>query len=464
MKVTQEKLDQSRVALQIEVGGAETTKYYEKAIKKLSSDANIPGFRKGKIPRQVILQRMGQSQIKAMAIESLLEPSLNDAIKQESIPAIGNYQVTSNFDELLLNYVPGQSLTFGAAVDVPPEVKLSTYTGLSVKAEEIAYDSAQVDDFIDQRRREKATTIPVVDRAAKLDDLAVVDYNGKLTATDTEISGAKAEDFELELSEGKFIADLVNGIVGMNIGETKNVEVVFPADYPREELASQAAVFVVTLKDLKEQELPALDDDFAKEVSDLETMTAFKESIETRFQEQAKKSTDQNIRKALETALIDVASGDLPETLIEKETLNILNEMANQFSQYGMDINKLFNRDTIPKMKENCRPDAIKNLTRELAIAEIAKQEGISVSDEEIVAKMAEIIPQLGDQQIDENRLRTFIVDDLQKEKTLDWLKERAQVELVPQGSLKEDDEDEDDDAIPQSGGYANETPATVVE
>jgi trigger factor len=314
MKVTQEKLDQSRIGLQIEVGGAETTKYYEKAIKKLSSDANIPGFRKGKIPRQVILQRMGQSQIVAMAIESLLEPSLNDAIKQESIPAIGNYQVTSNFDDLLVNYVPGESLTFGATVDVPPEVKLSNYTGLSVKAEEIAYDPAQVDDFIDQRRREKATTIPVVDRPAKLEDLAVVDYNGKLTATDTEISGAQAEDFELELSEGKFIADLVNGIVGMSIGETKNVEVVFPADYPREELASQAAVFVVTLKDLKEQELPALDDDFAKEVSDLETMVAFKESIETRFQEQAKKSTDQNIRKALETALIDVASGDLPET------------------------------------------------------------------------------------------------------------------------------------------------------
>jgi trigger factor len=456
MKVTQEKLDQSRIGLQIEVGGAETTKYYEKAIKKLSSDANIPGFRKGKIPRQVILQRMGQSQIKAMAIESMLEPSLNDAIKQESIPAIGNYQVTSDFNELLLNYVPGQSLTFGATVDVLPEVKLSNYTGLSVKAEEILYDAAQVDDFIDQRRREKATTIPVVDRPAKLEDIAVVDYNGKLTATDTEISGAQAEDFELELSEGKFIADLVNGIVGMSIGETKNVEVVFPADYPREELAAQAALFVVTLKDLKEQELPALDDDFAKEVSDLETMAAYQQSIETRFQEEAKKSTDRNIRQALENALIDVASGDLPETMIERETLNILNEMANQFQQYGMDVNKLFNSETIPKMKENCRPDAIKNLNRELAIAEIAKQEGISVSDQEIVTRMGEIIPQLGDQKIDEQRLRIFIVDELQKEKTLDWLKERAQVELLPLGSLKNQDGDDTDDAI--------ETPATVVE
>jgi trigger factor len=437
MKVTQEKLDQSRIGLQIEVSGDQTTKYYELAIKKLSSDANIPGFRKGKIPRQVILQRMGQTQIKAMAIESLLEPSINQAIKQESVPAIGNYQVTSDFEGLLKSYVPGESLTFGAAVDVPPEVILSTYTGLSVKAEEIVYNPEQVDDFIEQRRREKATIIPVVDRPAKLDDIAVVDYNGKF-ADGTEISGAQAEDFEIELSEGKFIADLVNGMVGMSIGATKNVDVVFPADYPREELADRAAVFEVVLKDLKEQELPALDDDFAQEVSDLETMDAYRESIETRFQAEAKQATDRNIRQAIETALTDVASGDLPETAIEQETLNIINEMANQFRQYGMDINQIFNRETIPKMKENCRPDAIRNLRRALAISEIAKQEQISVSDEEINVKMVEILPQLTGEKIDRDRLRAFIIDDLQKEKTLDWLKERSQVELVPQGSLTE--------------------------
>ncbi len=437
MKVTQEKLDQSRIGLQIEVSGDQTTKYYELAIKKLSSDANIPGFRKGKIPRQVILQRMGQTQIKAMAIESLLEPSINQAIKQESVPAIGNYQVTSDFEELLKSYVPGESLTFGAAVDVPPEVILSNYTGLSVKAEEIVYKPEQVDDFIEQRRREKATIIPVVDRPAKLDDIAVVDYNGKL-ADGTEISGAQAEDFEIELSEGKFIADLVNGMVGMSIGATKNVDVVFPADYPRDELADRAAVFEVVLKDLKEQELPVLDDDFAQEVSDLETMDAYRESIETRFQAEAKQATDRNIRQAIETALTDVASGDLPETEIEQETLNIINEMANQFRQYGMDINQIFNRDTIPKMKENCRPDAIKNLRRSLAISEIAKQEQISVSDEEINVKMVEILPQLTGEKIDRDRLRAFIIDDLQKEKTLDWLKERSQVELVPEGSLTE--------------------------
>ncbi len=446
MKVTQEKLEHSRIGLQIEVTGDQTTKYYERAIKNLTVNANIPGFRKGKIPRQVVLQRMGQTQVKAMALEALLEPSINEAIKQEAVPAIGNYQITSNFDELLQNFVPGQTLTFGATVDVPPAVTLGTYTGLAVKAEEIVYEPAQVEDFIDRQRREKATIIPVVGRAARLEDIAVVDYNGKL-ADGTEISGAQADDFDIELSEGKFISDLVHGIVGMSVGETRNVNVVFPADYAREDLAAQPAIFKVVLKDLKEQELPSLDDDFAKEASDFDTLTEYQESIATRFQEQAQKSTDQNIITALETALIDVAEADLPETLIERETMNILNQMANQFSQYGMDVNKLFTRETIPKMKENCRTDAINNLKQQLAIAEIAQKESIVVSDEDIVAKMSEVLPQLAGENIDENRLRAYITEDLQKEKTLAWLKDHAKVELVPQGSLKLADADEETSA-----------------
>ncbi len=450
MKVTQEKLEQSRIGLQIEVSGDQTTKYYEQAIKKLSTNANIPGFRKGKIPRQVILQRVGQTQIKATALDALLEPAMNEAIKQESVPAIGNYQITSDFEELLKNYVPGQVLIFNAAVDVPPAVELGTYTGLAITAEEIVYKPEVVDEFIEEKRREKATIVPVVDRSAQIDDIAVVDYNGKL-ADGTEISGASAEDFDVELSEGKFIADLVNGIVGMNIGDTRDIDVVFPADYPREELAAQPAIFHVVLKDLKAQELPALDDDFAKEASDFDTLPEFRESIEKRFQEQAQKSTDRNIFDAIEAAIIDVATVDLPETSIERETINILNQMANQFTQYGMDVNKLFTRETVPKMKENCRPDAINNLKQQLAIEEIAKQEGISATDEEIAAKITEIRPQLAGQDIDQNRLRDFVTEDLRKEKTLEWLKERAQVKLVPEGSLKSTVDDDEDEAKGES-------------
>jgi trigger factor len=446
MKVTQEKLDQSRIGLQIEVTGEQTTKYYEQAIKNLTANANIPGFRKGKIPRQVILQRVGQAQIKAMAIENLLESTIEEAVKQESVPALGNYQLISTFDELVAKFIPGQVLSFGASVDVPPSPKLGTYTSLEIKAEEIVYDPQKVDEFLENQRREKSTVVPVEGRAAKIDDIAVVDYSGKLGSTGEEIQGAQASDFEMELSEGKFISDLVNGIVGMSAGETKEINVTFPEDYPREDLAAQPATFTVTLKDLKERELPALDDDLAKSVSDFDTLAELRESVETRFQEQAENSTNRNIREAIENALIDVVEVELPETLIDREIINILNVMAQQFSQYGMDVNRLFNRDTIPQMKENCRPDAIKNLKRELAITEISKQEGISVTDEEIAAKMSEVMSQLAGENIDEDRLRDYVTQDLSKEKTLDWLKEKVKVELVPEGSLSTDDEDEDQD------------------
>ena len=428
MKVTQEKLDKSRIGLQIEVGGDQTNKYYEQAIRKLTTTANIPGFRKGKIPRQVIIQRMGQSQVKGMALEALLEPAMNDAIKQESIPAIGGYQIAASFDDLLASYVPGQPFTFDATVDVAPEPSLGTYTGLAITAEEILYDAKQVDDFIDQKRREKATTVPVVGRAAKLEDIAVVDYDGKL-ADGTPIEGAKAEDFDIELSDGKFITDLVNGIVGMSVGETRNVDVVFPKDYAREDLAAQAAIFHVVLKDLKEQELPALDDDFAKEASDFETLVEFQESIKAKFQEQATKSTTQNILSSIETAIVDVVEVDLPETMLEEEMMNILNQMASQFQQYGMDVNKFFTRETIPKMKENCRPDAIKNLKRELGIAEIAEKEGIVVTDEAIATKMSEVLPTLAGQDIDEARLLAYIKEDLRKQLTLTWLMQEMRVD-----------------------------------
>jgi trigger factor len=171
----------------------------------------------------------------------------------------------------------------------------------------------------------------------------------------------------------------------------------------------------------------------------------FKESIATKFQEQATKSTTQNVLSAIETALVDVATVDLPETLIERETMNILNQMATQFTQYGMDVNKLFTRETIPKMKENCRPDAVLNLKRELAIVEIAQKEGITVTDDEIATKMSEVLPQLAGQDIDEVRLYAYITEDLKKEKTLTWLKEQAKIELVPEGSLKPADADENE-------------------
>ncbi len=435
MKVTQEKLAHSQVGLQIEVPAAQVKTYHEQAIQNLIRNANIPGFRKGKVPRQMVVQRFGAQQIKAMAIESLLEKTLPEAIKEAAIPALGNYQITSEFDDLIAKFQVDQPFTFSAAVDVPPEVKLGDYQNLKVTAEEDVADADAVDKFLAERQREKSTLVPVTDRGAQLEDVAVVDYSGKL-ADGEEIKGAQATDAEVELSADRFIADLVEGIVGMKIDETKIIPVTFPADYAREDLAGQGASFDVTLKDLKTRELPDLSDDFAQEISEEATLEALRASLTKQFADRAADNTKSNVGTALAAALVEITEVEPPATMIDQESGNILQMMAQQFSQYGMDVNQLFTRESIPKMKENCRPEAIKNLKESLAIAEIAQLEKISVAPAEIDAKCASIREQLkGD--VIEDKLRTFVIEDMTKEKVLEWLQSKSEVTLVPAGSLQ---------------------------
>lgn len=437
MKVTQEKLPHSQLGLEIEIPAETTKKVYEKVVQNLARSANIPGFRKGKVPRQILLQQMGPKRIKEAALEDLVQDSLKQAINQEAIEALGNYQLLSTYEELTNQFRPGEALTFKASVDVPPEVKLGEYKGLSVQAEETLADPEAVDKFLEERRVEQATLVPVESRPAQVGDVAVVDYTGKFAGEEgTEISGAQATDFQIELESGQFLEDIVQGIVGMTTGETKEVSVQFPEDYPREDLAGKSAVFTITVKELKEKELPPLDDDFAQEVSEQETLAELREFLTLQFQEKAEKETIASKEDALLAALTDKIEIDLPETMIDREVETILTQTAMQMESYGMDVRKLFNAETIPKLKENARPDAIGRLQQSLALQEIAKRESITVEKEELDAKIAEVLEQLAGQEVDQERVRSVVESDLLKEKALRWLEEHGTVELVPKGSL----------------------------
>jgi trigger factor len=447
MKVTQEKLPASQLGLEIEIPAETTKKVYEKVVQNLARSANIPGFRKGKVPRQILLQRMGPQRIKEAALEDLVQDSLKQAIQQEAIEALGNYKLVSTYEELISHFQPGEPLTFSASVDVPPEINLGDYSGLSVKAEETQPDPDSVDNFLEQRRTEQATLIPVESRPAQMGDVAVVDYSGRFAGEgeeSAEISGAQATDFQIELGEGKFLEDIIQGIVGMNPGETKEVPVQFPEDYPREDLAGKSAVFTITLKELKEKELPELDDDFAQEVSEQETLAELREYLEKQFQEKAEQETTASKEQALLEELLKQVEIDLPETLIEQEVETILRQTAIQMENYGMDISKLFNAETMPQLRERSRPDAIQRLRQSLALQEIAKRESITVERSELEAKVKELMEQLAGQKIDPNRVREVIESDLLKEKALKWLEEHATIELVPKGSLTTEEDTEE--------------------
>ncbi|NJK68872.1 MAG: trigger factor [Microcoleus sp. SU_5_3] len=455
MKVTQEKLPASQIGLEIEIPSEKSKQAYEQVIKQFARDANIPGFRKGKVPRQVLLQRLGQTRLKAAALEDLINDSLQKALEQEKIQAIGSFELRTEFEELLAKFDPEQPLTFSAKVDVAPEVKMGQYAGLQLKAEEAKYDEAQVEEVLAKYRSDKATLIPVEGRPAQLGDMALVDFSGRFAEapegeTPAEIPGGQAEDFQVELSENQFVPGFIQGMIGMNSGETREVPVEFPEEYSSEELAGQSAVFTITLKELKEKELPELDDDFAQEVSEFETLAELRESLETRFKADQDNKTSANKERAILEALVQLVEAEIPETMLDREIDFLLNQQAVQLKNYGIDVNQLFTQETIGPMRERLRPEAIERIKHTLALAEIAKLESLSVEESEVLAEVARVRKQFPKGDFDPQRLLEFVREDLLKQKTLKWLEEHGTIELVPEGSLTptvdESDADEDDE------------------
>ncbi|MEH1861098.1 MAG: trigger factor [Nostoc sp.] len=476
MKVTQEKLPASQIGLEIEITPEITKQTYEQVIKNLASTANIPGFRKGKVPRPILLQRLGTTRIKAAALEELIQDGIEQAVKQEAIPAIGQPQLRSSFEDLINNYEPGKPLTISAAVDVEPEVNLVQYTDLQAKAEEVKFDPERVENTLDKERQELATLIPVEGRAAQIGDIAVVDFKGSFARVEGEdetaelepIPGAEATDFQVELQEDKFIPGFISGIVGMNPEETKEIAAQFPDPYANEELAGKAATFTVTLKEIKEKELPEVNDDLAQEISDFETLEELRASLVERYQKEADDKTKTNKQEALLTELLKHVEVDLPATLIEQEVDAMLTQTAIRLSQQGLDVRKLFTQDIIPQLRERSRTEAIERIKRSLSLREIGKRESIEVTPEEIAARVTELLEQYSEEQdVDEDKLRSIVENELLTGKIVDWLLEHSSVELVPEGSLSPAEETEDAESdvdAPQTEEENSEASTQVTE
>jgi trigger factor len=467
MKVTQEKLPASQIGLEIEITPEMSQQAYDKALQEFKRFANIPGFRKGKVPRQVLIQKLGATRIKASVVEELVQSGLQKAIEQEEIAAIGNPELKTSFEELVQQFQPGAALTFSAAVDVAPEVTLKQYSGLQVQAEEFKYDPARVDQVLEDYRKRSATLVPVEERPAQQGDIATVDFTGRLAGElaegeSNEIPGGSAQDFEIELTEGRFIPGFIDGIIGMKPDETKEVSVTFPEDYPQGDLAGKPAVFTITLKELKERELPELDDDFAQEVSEFETLAELRESLESRFQKEAEQKTNQSKQEALLNQLVEQMDVELPETMIRREVDYSITQTAMQLSQQGMDIKKTFTQEIVSMLREQARPEALTRLKRTLLLGEIAKQESLEVEPDAVEAKVSELLAdyqERGMEDIDMDRLREVVEEDLLREKIFAWLEEHNTIELVPEGTLKPAEEPAETAADNADSGA--ETPAT---
>jgi len=419
----------SRMAVEVAVPAERCKESYEAAVSRLSRTINLPGFRKGKVPRAVLMQQIGPMRIRATALESMVDGIWREAIEQEKIETLGQPDLTDGFEKLLDAFDPGKELTLVLETDVAPVPKLKTTKGLKAEAESVSYDPAKVDEMIEQSRRQMATLVPVENRAAAMGDVAVVGFSGTFSDDGSAIEGGSADSMDVELEDGRMIPGFVEGIVGMAIGDEKTVECQFPEEYPKEDARGRKASFVINLKDLKTRELPDLDDAFAKQASEKETMAELRADLEERLKDDAERRQQSNRHDALIAALVEQLEVELPESLVQQEVRNLVEQTAGQFAQQGMDVKSLFTPELVRNLMESSRPEAEERLRRSLALSALAEAEGLKVEDGDIDAKVKEVKKQLaGERDIDPQRLRDAVIDDLLRDKLLGWLEENSTV------------------------------------
>ena len=429
----------SRVALEVAIPGGRSQASYDAAVDKLSRSIKLPGFRKGKVPRPVLLQQIGPLRIRATALEDLVEAAFRDAVSQEMVAAIGRPELTEGFEVVLERFEPGSSLTITLELDVEPTPKLKSTKGLKAEAEAISFDPARIDELIEQSRKQLATLVPVEGRPAASGDVAVLSFSGIYVDSGEAISGGSSDAMEVELEEGRMIPGFVEGVIGMAIGASKTIDCQFPDTYPQEDAAGRQSRFEISLKDLKCRELPALDDAFAQQASDKATLAELRADLETRLKDDAERRAKASRHDALLAALVQELEVELPETLVQQEIRNLVEQTAGQIAQQGMDVKKLFTPDLVRSLMDTSRPEAEERLRRSLALKALAAAEAIEVEAKELETKIKEISRGLSQQgNIDPERLRLAVADDLLRDKLLEWLEANSTITEKPAAAGEE--------------------------
>jgi len=429
LKVSTHARPGSRVALEVAIPGGRCQASYDAAMDKLSRSVKLPGFRKGKVPRSVLIQQLGALRIRATALEELVESVCRDALAQEQISALGRPELQEGFEAVLDRFTPGSELVFTLEMDVEPSPTLKATKGLKAEATPVAFDPARVEELLEQSRRQLAALVPVKGRPAAMGDVARLSFSGLFADSGEPIEGGSSEGMEVELEEGRMIPGFVEGIVGMELEATREVTCSFPESYPQQEAAGRQASFTITLVDLKTRELPELDDAFAQQASDKATLAELRADLETRLKEDAERRHQANRQEALLEALVEQLEVELPETLIQQEMRNLVEQTASQIAQQGMDVKKVFTAEVVRSLMDTSRPEAEKRLRRSLALQALARAEKIEIPEAELAARAAEVRRELSDRSIiDEERLRLAVGEDLLQEKLLSWLEANATI------------------------------------
>ena len=387
MSLQVEKLEKNMAKLTIEVSAEDLDKAMEKAYQKQKSRISLPGFRKGKAPRKMIESMYGKG--------VFMEDAVNSLVPQEYTKALGecDLEIVSQPEINVTQMEPGKALIFTADVAVKPEVTLGDYKGVEVPKSEIAVTDEEVDAEVKKEQDKNARTVAVEDRAAANGDITTIDFEGFVDGVAFE--GGKGTDYALTLGSGTFIPGFEDQLVGANTGDHVEVKVTFPEEYQAKELAGKEAVFQCDVKKIETKEVPELDDEFAKDVSEFDTLAEYKEDVKKNLTEKKEKEARTAKENAAVDKAIENAQMDIPDLMIQTQCRQMMDDFARRMQQQGLSMDQYFQftGQSMDKMMEDMKPQALKRIQTRLVLEKVAEAENIQPSEEEIteeIQKMAD--------------------------------------------------------------------------
>lgn len=378
MKASWEKIEKNHGVLTIEVDADQVSVALDKAFKKVALKANIPGFRKGKVPRSIFEAKFGVESLYQDALDILLPEAYSQAVKETEIDPIDRPEVDVQQME------KGQPLKFTAKVEVKPEVQLGEYKGIEVADTSKEVSAEELDEELTKLQQRHAELVVIEEGQAENGDATIIDFEGFVD--EVAFDGGKGERHALELGSNSFIPGFEAQVVGMSIGDDKDIEVTFPEDYQAEELKGKTAIFKVKLHEIKRKNLPALDDEFAKDVSEFDTLEEFKVDLSKRLVEKNEQAAKRDQENQIVEQVASSADVAIPQVMVEAEVGLMMNDFANRLQSQGMSLEMYFQFSGQDEavLKAQMSGDAEKRVRNNLVLEAVAKAEGIEVSEEEL--------------------------------------------------------------------------------
>ena len=402
MSVKVENLEHNMAKLTIEVSAEELEKALNTAYNKQKRQISVPGFRKGKVPRAMIEKMYGAEIFYEDAANELMQQTYPSAIDESGVDIVSRPTVD------VVQIEKGKPFIYTAEVATRPEVTLGKYMGVTVTKIDTSVTEDEVEAELENQRNTNARTVTVTDRPVKEGDTAVIDFEGFVDGV--AFDGGKGENHPLEIGSHSFIDTFEDQLVGKNVGDELDVNVTFPEQYQAADLAGKPAVFKVKINEIKAKELPELNDEFAQDVAGVDTLAEYKEELKKNLTEkkenEAKKTKeDEAIQK-----IIDKSKMDLPKAMIDTQCETMVNEFAQRIAQSGLSMDQYlqFSGMTVDQLKEQVRPEAETRIKSSLVLEQIAKEENIEVSDEDINAEIEKMAKAYG---MEADKLKEYMGD-----------------------------------------------------